>query len=233
MSSYYDYNWSCTDSSPLVERTKRRKTQNGNYTEIQDTDNTSIDTNKVEVLQSENVYIYSIGNEIHFSSPITLESIQKIIMEIQKIIITHLKKSKNEKLVISITIDSPGGSVLSVLKYVDFINIVKKKYKNIEFVSIITGLAASAGTIMALCAHKCYMTSNAYAMIHELSSGNAGTFTFLTSHMEFINKLHDKLVAIYVIATGKNKTEIENLMKNETWFSAEEYKKIGFVSEII
>ena len=40
-------------------------------------------------------------------------------------------------------------------------------------------------------------------------------------------------VKIYVDATGKPQSEIENLMKNETWFSAEEYKNMGFVTEII
>jgi len=86
---------------------------------------------------------------------------------------------------------------------------------------------------MALCAHKRCMTTHAYAMIHELSSGNSGKYTYLTSHMEYLNKLHEKLVKFYVDATGKSRIEIEGLMKNETWFGAEEYKEMGFVSEII
>ena len=85
---------------------------------------------------------------------------------------------------------------------------------------------------MALTAHKRLMTASAYAMVHELSSGNSGKFTFLSSHMDFVNQLHSKLVNIYVDATGKPKDEIEKLMKNETWFSAEEYKRLGFVDEI-
>jgi ATP-dependent protease ClpP protease subunit len=100
-------------------------------------------------------------------------------------------------------------------------------------VSIITGLAASAGTIMALVADKRLMTHNAYAMIHELSSGNNGKYTFLSSHMIFIDQLHNKLVEFYINTTNKTRDEIENLMKNETWFNAEEYKEIGFITEII
>lgn len=193
------------------------------------------DTNmgKYNIVESDDVHIYTIGNEVHFSTGITQETIQKLIKEVQKLVNTHIKKSATDKLTISLTIDSPGGSVLSVLKFVDFINIIKKKYKNIELVTVISGLAASAGTIMALTGHKRMMTANAYAMIHELSSGNNGKFTFLTSHMEFINKLHDKLVKLYMDSTDKTKEEIEGLMKNETWFSAEEYKTMGFVSEIV
>jgi ATP-dependent Clp protease protease subunit len=217
----YDINWG-------IERNSKRK-----YDSINDA---SVEANKqlkhFDLIEPEDLHIYSVGNEIHFSSPITLESIQKIIKEIQKLLHNNTKKSKTEKFTISYTIDSPGGSVLSVLKFVDYINLAKKKYKNVEFVSVITGLAASAGTIMALTAHKRLMTASAYAMVHELSSGNSGKFTFLSSHMDFVNQLHSKLVNIYVDATGKPKDEIEKLMKNETWFSAEEYKRLGFVDEI-
>jgi ATP-dependent Clp protease, protease subunit len=224
MTSYYDYNWGLAVNQDYMSSPskKRRKELIENENE-----------NKINFVETDDIYIYAIGNEIFFSSPITLESIQKIIKLIHKLVSDQSKKSKTEKLIVRINIDSPGGSVLSVLKYVDFINMIKKNYKNVEFISIITGLAASAGTIMALCAHKRCMTKNAYAMIHELSGGNVGKYTFLSSHMEFINKLHEKLVAFYVETTGKSEAEIKDLMKNETWFSAKEYLDMGFISEIL
>lgn len=181
----------------------------------------------------ENIKIYSVDNEIHFSDGINKISIQYVIREIQKIIDTHKKKNKDKKLVITYTIDSPGGSVLSVLKFVDFINIVKKKYKFVEFVSVITGLAASAGTIMALSADTRKMTKNAYAMIHELSSGNSGQYSHLASHMIFLNQLHENLLSFYIDATGKTKEEFENWLIKEKWCSAKEYKEMGLISEII
>ena len=193
-----------------------------------------IDNNKsVNFVEAEDIHIYSVGNEIHFSSPITTESIQKIIKEMQKLIHKHFKNSPNTNMTLSYTVDSPGGSVLSIFKFVDFIHSAKKKYPKLKFVSIITGLAASAGTIMALVADERMMTENAYAMIHELASGNSGKYTFLSSHMTFLVQLHDRLVKFYVDVTGKGKDEIENLMKNETWFSAEQYREIGFINKIV
>jgi ATP-dependent protease ClpP protease subunit len=177
--------------------------------------------------------IYKSGNEIHFSTGIDTNSIQRIIKEIQDLINEHQKTKKGQKLTISYTIDSPGGSVLSVLKFVDFINVLKKKYPFIEFVSIITGLAASAGTIMALTGHKRLMTKNAYAMIHELSGVRSGTYTHMKSQMILVDDMHNRLTDMYLQVMDRTKEEVEQLLKNETWMTAEQYKEIGLVTEVI
>lgn len=215
-----------------VDNNRKRK-YNDDDDGSNNNDNKKINRDKFKLVDDDDVHIYKVGNEIQFSSPITLESIQKIIKLIGEMVYEHQKINKSKELTISYTIDSPGGSVLSILKFVDFINGVKKKHPNIKFVSIITGLAASAGTIMALTADRRVMTKNAYAMVHELSSGNSGKYTFLASHMEFIDQLHDKLVNIYVESTGKSVEDIEAIMKKETWFSATQYKNMNFIHEII
>lgn len=180
----------------------------------------------------ENLYCYTIGKEIHFSMNIDKTSIQTIIRQITKLVHEHISKNedKKEKETLNITyiVDSPGGSVTSILKFVDFINMIKKKYPTISFTSVITGLVASAGTIMAIVADKRLITKNAHAMIHELSSGNSGKYTELQSHLKFLNNLHEKLVNIYCEKTGKTRDAIEFLMRKETWFTAEEYAREGF-----
>lgn len=179
-------------------------------------------------------FVYTIGTEIHFTANINKISIQEIIKQMTNLIHDHKKKADEEpeKLNIIYIVDSPGGSVTSILKFVDFINVAKKKYPFVEFTSIITGLTASAGTIMAIVADKRYMTKNAHAMVHELSSGNQGKYTEFRSYCRFLDQLHDKLVNIYCERTKKSKEEIELIMKNETWFSAEEYLKFGFIDEV-
>jgi ATP-dependent protease ClpP protease subunit len=191
-----------------------------------------VDNNKSVFVDEK--FVYTIGNEIHFTANINKISIQEIIRQMTNLIHEHKKKSDEEpeKLNIVYTVDSPGGSVTSILKFVDFITLAKKKYPFVEFTSIITGLTASAGTIMAIVADKRYMTKNAHAMIHELSSGNQGKYTELRSYCKFLDQLHEKLVTIYCDKTKKTKEEIEQLLKNETWFSADEYLKYGFVEEI-
>jgi len=217
-SQSFDINWgnaSDSDNESYEPPSKRRKVEN-----------------KAVLLDEK--FVYTIGNEIHFTAGINKVSIQEIIKQMTSLIHDHKKKSDEEpdKLNIVYIVDSPGGSVTSILKFVDFINVAKKKYPFVEFTSIITGLTASAGTIMCVVADKRHMTKNAHAMVHELSSGNSGKYTEFRSYVKFLDQLHDKLVSIYCDKTKKSREEIESIMKNETWFTAEEYLKFGFIDEI-
>jgi ATP-dependent protease ClpP protease subunit len=193
-----------------------------------------LEDNKKGFFEVENDMIYSSGTQIYFTSGIDKNSISLIIKEITKII--HNKENDKHitdgKLTISYIVDSPGGCVTSVLKFVDFLNIIRKKYPHVEFVSIGTGLIASAGTIMCAVADKRYMTSNAYAMIHELSSGNAGKFTHLVSYTKYLTQMHDKLVNIYLEKSKMTQQDIESLLKDETWFNADEYLSKGLIDGI-
>ena len=182
--------------------------------------------------------IYAVGNEIHFTAEINKDTIEKVIKQITKIIEKNSEKysgkyrSGDEKLTIAYIVDSPGGCVSSVLKFVDFINMVKEKHPYVEFISVITGLVASAGTIMCIVADKRLMTKNAYAMIHELSSGRNGKYTHLMSYSEYLCGLHNTLLNIYLSGSPKSKEDLEKILNTESWFNAEQYLANGFVDEI-
>jgi len=180
------------------------------------------------------ILIYTIGdNEIHFAAGINKITIELLIKEFSDVISKYYKTNdEDDEFTITYVVDSPGGSVTSVLKFIDFLNITKKKYKNIKFESIISGLAASAGTIMSVVADKRYMTKNASAMIHELSSGNMGRFTQLVSYTKYLQQLHDSLVNAYLPKCNLTKEQLEELLKNDTWYSPEEYLAHGFIDEI-
>lgn len=178
--------------------------------------------------------IYSIGKEVHFTAGITQNSIEKVIKIITKIIYEHEMKHKKEKKKLTITyiVDSPGGSVTSILKFVDFIKLVKMKYPHITFVSIATGCIASAGTIMCVVADKRLMTKHAHAMIHELSSGNSGKYTHLISYSKHLTTLHNALLDIYMEVAKVSRDEMEVLLYTESWYNAENYKALGLVDDI-
>lgn len=183
---------------------------------------------KRKAIEADNL-IYTVGNEIHFTAGIDVLTIELVIKEITTLINKH---DSDEKLTITYIVDSPGGCVTSVLKFVDFIRMAKERYPYVEFVSVITGLVASAGTIMCIVADKRYMTRNSHAMIHELSAGKMGKYTHLVSHTSFLTKLHDILVDIYLEKSQQQKERLIDLLKNETWFSAQQYKEFGFVDNI-
>jgi ATP-dependent protease ClpP protease subunit len=193
------------------------------------------DTRKRKLVQVENELIYRIGNEVHFTSEINKNTIELLIKLITEIIYENKKSSnfsESEKLTITYIVDSPGGCVTSILKFVDFINLTKEKNPDVEFVSIATGLIASAATIMCIVADKRYMTKNAHAMIHELSAGKSGKYTHIVSHTDFLTKLHTALLNIYVKRSGRKDEDLEDLLADETWFSAQQYLEYGFIDQI-
>ena len=179
--------------------------------------------------------IYAIGKEIHFTGSINSNSIERVIKLITKIIYEHESKHKNEKkkLNITIVVDSGGGGISAILKFVDFIKMCKKKHSNVTFSSVGSGTIASAATIMCLVCDKRLVTSHCACMIHELSSGNSGKYTQLHSYQKHLFALHNTLLDLYMTVAKVSREEIEKLLNTETWCSAEEYKALGLVDEII
>lgn len=187
-------------------------------------------------LFSKDKMIYLIGNMLHFTDSINKETIERVIRKMTKLINKNHDKYKDsgETFEISYIVDSPGGCVTSILKFVDYIKIVKHKYPYIRFTSIITGMVASAGTIMCICADNRLMTKHAHAMIHELSAGRDGNYQHLMSYSNYLSSLHNTLLDIYMESNiKKTRQELERLLVEETWFNAVDYMEAGFVDKII
>ena len=220
-----DIHWGIKSESHTYEASnKRRKINNGEPS-----------NKKKKLFEMDDERIYSVGTQVHFTAEINQDTIETLIKEITKVVNENLPKfgsKKEEKITIQYIVDSPGGSVTSVLKFVDFLRLVKERHPHIEFHSIITGLSASAGTIMCAVADKRFMTKHAFAMIHELSSGNMGSYTKLMSYTDFINKMHNALVDIYLDKCTQGKEALENLLQKESWFTASQYLELGFIDEI-
>lgn len=192
---------------------------------------------KIDELEEDRM-IYALGTQIHFTAQINSHTIERLIKVFTKVIKENIPKfgvklQKGEFIDIDYIVDSPGGSVTSVLKFVDFMKMVKHKHPYFRFNSIITGMVASAGTTMSVIADRRYMTENAFAMIHELSSGTGGKYTEMMSYAGFLSKMHVRLVDIYLEHNHLiTKEKLELLLMKESWFGAEEYKQLGFVDYI-
>jgi ATP-dependent protease ClpP protease subunit len=199
--------------------------------------------------------IFAAGDrEIHFNAEIdgdTITRFKKLISNVVSDSKDQLVKFNDDgnvpqgrendpDVMITYIVNSPGGSVHDVLDFVDYINFLRKTYCNIKFTSIITGMVASAGTVMCVIADHRHMTRYAYAMIHELSTGLSRTnYTKIQTHADFIKDVHNDLVSIYQNYRGidpsdiVSKTDLETLLRNESWMDAYKYKSHGFVEEVI
>jgi ATP-dependent protease ClpP protease subunit len=192
--------------------------------------------------------------EIHFNAHVDGETITRLKKLISSVVEKNkdmlvkfsedgripLGREKDPNVVITYIVNSPGGSVHDVLDFVDYIGILRTTFHNIRFTSIITGMVASAGTIMCVIADKRKMTRFSFSMVHELTTGVSRTnYTRIMTHAEFVQNLHRALVTIYQESRGISlddsirTKELEDLLIKESWMTPEQYKYYGFIDEII
>jgi ATP-dependent Clp protease protease subunit len=133
---------------------------------------------------------------------------------------------------ILLVINSPGGSVDSGFAIWD-----QAKMITSPVTTLVTGLAASMGSVLALCAapKRRYATPQSRFMIHQprLSGVIQGQATDLDIQAKEILKTHEMLIDIYVKATGKDRNTISRAIDRDTWMSAEEAVKFGLVDKVV
>ncbi len=129
-------------------------------------------------------------------------------------------------------INSPGGSVDSGFAIWDQIKMITS-----PVTTLVTGLAASMGSILSLCAAKGrrFATKNARIMIHQPSIGAVirGQASDLEIHAREILKTRQGLVELYVEATGRTAEAIEKALDRDTWMSADEALEFGLLDKIV
>jgi ATP-dependent Clp protease protease subunit len=129
-------------------------------------------------------------------------------------------------------INSPGGSVDSGFAIWDQIHMISS-----PITTLVTGLAASMGSVLSLAAapKRRFATPYSRIMIHQplIAGVIQGQATDLEIHAKEIIKSRNTLVALYAKATGKDRLEIEKMLDRDTWMSAEEAKEFGLLDGIV
>lgn len=129
-------------------------------------------------------------------------------------------------------INSPGGAVDCGFAIWDQIKMLKS-----PVYTLVTGLAASMGSLLSLVAGKGkrFATANSRIMIHQplISGIIQGQATDLDIQAREILKTRDQIVKVYADATGKDKKTIEDAIKRDNWMTPEEAKAFGLLDKII
>lgn len=129
-------------------------------------------------------------------------------------------------------INSPGGSVDSGFAIWDQIKLISS-----PVVTLVTGLAASMGSLLSLVAGKGkrLATPNARIMIHQPLIGGVirGQATDLDIQAKEMLKTRAMIVDIYADATGKDRVAIEKAINRDNWMTAEEAETFGLVDKIV
>ena len=130
---------------------------------------------------------------------------------------------------ITLEISSPGGHVF---QGVEIFNALRA-YKNGKITAVISSLAASMASYIALSADEIHAYDNSTYMIHNASAIAWGDHHALRKKADIVNGLSVVLAKAYVAKTGKSEKEIEKMMDDETFFYGEEMKEAGFIDVIL
>jgi ATP-dependent Clp protease protease subunit len=129
-------------------------------------------------------------------------------------------------------INSPGGSVDSGLAIWDQVKMIRS-----PVTTLVTGLAASMGSVLSLCANKGrrLATPHSRIMIHQpaISGMIRGQATDLEIQAKEILKTRELLIRLYVEETGIAYDVIERAIDRDTWMSAEEAKNFGLLDRVV
>ena len=93
----------------------------------------------------------------------------------------------------------------------------------------ITGLAASAASVIAEYIDNVSMAPTAMMMVHNVSSIAEGDYHAMAKESDTLKQCNKAMCAAYVMKSGMSTEDALKMMENETWLTAEQAKEKGLV----
>ncbi|WP_225434114.1 head maturation protease, ClpP-related [Peribacillus tepidiphilus] len=129
---------------------------------------------------------------------------------------------------INIHINSPGGDVFESIA----IHNLLKNHKATIIIHI-DGLAASGASVIAMAGDKIIMPKNTMMMIHKAWTFAAGNSKELRKVADDLEKIDTAVTESYTSRFVGEREDLEKLLDEETWLTAEECNALGFCDEIV
>ncbi|MEW4151006.1 Clp protease ClpP [Bacillus thuringiensis] len=128
---------------------------------------------------------------------------------------------------IELHIHSGGGDAFEGIAICNYLRSHKA-----SVTAVVDGLAASAASLIAMGADKIIMPSNTTMMVHRASTYAYGNADSLEKQAKMLRDVDDALIQTYRNRFNGEFHELEALLDNETYMTAETAKSYGFVDEI-
>lgn len=142
-----------------------------------------------------------------------------------------LEKVNPEKPIV-MWIDCPGGEVYSGFSIYDTAQFIQPRV-----ITVVAGLAASMGSVIALCAEAKDRVAlpNAKLLIHQPLIGGVmrGSASDLEIHAKDIIELKKKMHRMYSERTGTSVEKFQELMERDRWIDPEEAVKLHLISKVV
>ncbi len=186
-----------------------------------------------------NSSVYNGSDDADRYDPVALMFKERVIMvegqvntQLAHHIISQLKKLEfiNPTAPITMMINSPGGSVIDGMAIFDVMRNVK-----CPITTVGNGMQASMGSILLAGGDTRMMMKNSMLLVHQIMGGaNGGTqHTDFEGSAAFMAQQHEKLKSVYVEFTGLSHKYWDIVGERDTWFTAAEAEKIGFIHGIV
>ena len=128
-------------------------------------------------------------------------------------------------------INSPGGEIHSGFSIYDMCRFIKP-----QVVTVVTGLAASMGSIIALAAPKKYRYAfpNSKFLIHQPSIGGlGGSVSDIEIHAKDLIDTKNRIIELYCAETGRKADEIREALDRDRWMSPTQALEYGLIGKIV
>lgn len=146
---------------------------------------------------------------------------KRIMQQIERAIANHDKE-------LVVNINSQGGSVYAASEIYSHI----RKFKG-DSVSEITGVCASAASIVMTATKKTVIAPVGAVMIHNASVVVQGDYRDMEAMKQLLIQTNAAIMQTYITKTGKTEDELKQMMDAETWMNAQQAVEHGFVDEIM
>ncbi len=129
---------------------------------------------------------------------------------------------------ITLHINSEGGDVFEAQGMYAYLRNHKAKVH-----VYIDGLCASSAGIVALSGDKIFMRENALFMMHNPSGAVYGESEDMRKLADILDKIRDSIAILYEQKMALEHEKVLDMMKAETWLTAQEAYDMNLVDEII
>lgn len=128
-----------------------------------------------------------------------------------------------------VDINSGGGDVYAGSQ----IYTALRAYSKGKVTVNITGLAASAASVIAMAGDQVNMSPTSQLMIHKAWSVQQGNADTMKHEGDVLDSVDQSIVNAYIDKTGMKKDDLLKLMSDETWMSAQEAVNKGFADSVM
>lgn len=171
-------------------------------------------------------------NQIFFYDDVTKQTIYNLNRQLdisaKSSQILQISYNLKEAPPLELYVGSDGGEVFSAFSAVD--RIISSP---VPIHSYVEGMAASAATLLTVCAHKRFIRKNSFMLIHEVRGGLWGPFEEIKEEVKNLELVMSYIKSIYLKHTKFTESDLDDVLKQDLYLDAHDCLKYGLVDEIV